>query len=219
MRKARSSRLPPTRDMDESVFARILAELVARVPGAYSAALVDRGGETVDYAGLADPFDMRIAAAHLRILLQRCEEVPFWGTPETITVRGAKKSTLLRALPDGYALVLMMRKRAGFARAERAFLVCERALAREASWPASEGARSWVAVDVDCDVRGRPVSVSDGKRSFAVEVLGMVIGMAPGERAFRVRTEEGNEITLVREPAWFWYADEPPAGATSVRPV
>jgi predicted regulator of Ras-like GTPase activity (Roadblock/LC7/MglB family) len=203
--------------MDESPFARILATLVSRVPGAYAAALVDREGETVDYTGHVEPFDVRVAAAHLRILLVQCEELAFWGTPTTLTVKGTKKSTLLRALPDGYALVVMMRKRAGFARSERAFNVCERALAREAEWPISDVARSWVAAEVECDVRGRPVRVIDDSRVYPVEVLGLVAGISHRERGFRVRTEDGNEITLVREPGWFWYADEPPAGAKSQR--
>lgn len=202
--------------MDESPFARILAALVSRVPGAYAAALVDHEGETVDYAGHVDPFDVRVAAAHLRILLVQCEELTFWGRPQTLTIRGAKKSSVLRALPDGYALVVMMRRRAGFARTDRAFSVCERALAREANWPISDLARGWVAADVVCDDRGRPISVIDDERTYPVEVLG-TFGGARQERGFRVRTEDGNEITLVREPGWCWYADEPPAGVKSQR--
>ena len=204
--------------MDESPFARILASLVARIPGAYAAALVDREGETVDYAGHVQPFDVRVAAAHLRILLVHCEELTFWGTPQTLIMKGTKKSTLMRALPEGYALVVMMRKRAGFARSERAFTVCERALAREADWPISEVARGWVAAEVDCDAKGRPLRVIDEDKAYPVEVLGTVMSISHrGERGFRVRTEDGNEITLVREPGWFWYADEPPAGAKSQR--
>ena len=202
--------------MDESPFARILAALVERVPGAYAAALVDREGETVDYSGHVDPFDVRVAAAHLRILLVQCEELTFWGTPTMLTVKGTKKSTVMRALPEGYALVVMMRRRAGFARTDRAFSVCERALAREANWPISDLARAWVAAEVRCDERGRPISVIDDNRAHPVEVLG-TIAAASRERGFRVRTEDGNEITLVREPGWFWYADEPPSGAKSQR--
>jgi hypothetical protein len=187
------------------------------VPGAYAAALVDREGETVDYAGLAEPFDVRVAAAHLRILMQQCEEISFWGTPSTLTVRGAKKTTALRALPDGYALVLLMRKRAGFTRSDRAFAVCERALALEANWPISDSVRAWVVAEVDCDERGRPIRVLDDARAYPVEVLGTVVGMSSRERGFRVRTADGNEITLVREPGAFWYADEPPGGAKTAR--
>lgn len=192
--------------MDESPFARILAELVIRLPGAYAAALVDREGETVDYSGHVDPFDVRVAAAHLRILLQRCEEITFWGTPTMLTVRGTQKTTVMRALPDGYALVVMMRKRAGFARCERAFQVCERALAHEANWPLPQNERGWVVADVRCDDRGRPVSLVGENKVHSVEVLG-TLASSTNERGFRVRMDDGNEITLVREPGWFWYSD------------
>ena len=49
----RRRRRPPrsSRDQHESAFASILRLLVARVPGARAAALVDCLGETVDYAG------------------------------------------------------------------------------------------------------------------------------------------------------------------------
>ena len=106
---------------------------------------------------------------------------------------------------------------AGFARTERAFAVCERALAREANWDISDDARAWVAAEVVCDVRGRPVSVLDDGKAHPVQVLGTVAATSWNERGFRVRTDDGNEITLVREPGWFWYANEPPAGAKSQR--
>ena len=57
------------------------------------------------------------------------------------------------------------------------------------------------------DARGRPVRVGEGRVS--VEVLGAVMGLGVRERGFRVRTHDGTELTLVREPRERWYADEP----------
>jgi hypothetical protein len=42
-----------------------------------------------------------------------------------------------------------------------------------------------------------------------VEVLGAVMGLSVRERGFRVRTAQGAELMLVREPNQRWYADEP----------
>jgi hypothetical protein len=213
--KHRPSRKPPGRDQDASAFSMILGQLVARVPGAYAAALVDNEGETVDYSGIVDPYLVKVAAAHLRILLKECSTVGFWGDPRSLLIRGKQRSAILQAMPDGYAVTLLLRRGAGFAPSTRAFAVCARALAREAQWPLPEEQRRWVAAHVECDERGRPLSVLDRDGPQPVEVLGTVMGLLPRERGFRVRTQAGNEITLVREPGWQWYADEPPSGPSS----
>jgi hypothetical protein len=215
--KHRPSRKPPARDQDASPFAVILGQLVARVPGAYAASLVDSEGECVDYAGVVDPYLVKVAAAHLRILLTECRNLDFWGDPRSIIIRGRLRSAILHAMPDGYAVTLLLRRGGGFVPSTRAFAVCARALAKEAQWPLPTEQKRWVAAHVDCDERGRPVSVLDHDGKHAVEVLGTVVGLSSRERGFRVRTQAGNEITLVREPGWQWYADDPPAGPTSSR--
>ncbi len=200
----RPSRTPPARDVDATPFTAILEGLLGRVPGAYGAALVDGEGETVDYAGIAAPFDVRIAAAHLQILLRQVEDYGALGVPRWIIVRGGKKTAIVHALPDGYALAVLLRRRAGFTASRRAFASCERALASEAGWPEPEG-RAWYAVDVEVDGRGRPRRVAP---DIDVEVLGSVVGLPVRERGFRVRTADGVELTLVREARSCWYADE-----------
>lgn len=209
----RPSRRPPVRDVDATPFTPILADLVARVPGAYGAALVDGEGETVDYAGLAAPFDMRIAAAHLQIMLRQLEEYAALGAPSWVVVRGAQKSVVVHALPDGYALTVVLRRRAGFTASRRAYAACKRALAREAGWP-EPGAPAWFPVDVDVDRRGRPVRIATDVR---LEVLGAIVGLPPRERGFRVRTARGLELTLVREAGAIWYADEDLASVAAER--
>ena len=58
------------RDQHESAFASILADLVERVPGARAAALRGpRRARPWTTAGQLDPFAMRLAAAHWRIVL------------------------------------------------------------------------------------------------------------------------------------------------------
>jgi len=196
--------------MEATSFAKILHELIARLPGAYACALVDLGGETVDYAGVVSPFDVKVAAAHMRIILNDVAEYGAIGKPRWIVLRGDRRSFVARQLPDGYALVVMLRRRAGFTASARAYAACERALAAEAGWTPPEHGSSWFAVEVEVDRRGRPIRVNAGPtaRAVPVEVFGAVMGLSRGERGFRARTATGGELTLVREPGNTWYADE-----------
>jgi hypothetical protein len=191
--------------MDATPFTVILSELLGRVPGAYAAALIDVLGETVDYTGLSDPYDMKIAAAYLRICLQQLQDYGALGQPRWITIRGAKKTAIARQLDDGYALVVLLRKRAGFTASRRAFAACARDLAREAGWPVVEEKPAWYPVEVESDRRGRPRRVGE----LPVEVLGAIVGLPPYEHGFRVRTSDGAELNLVREPRSCWYSDQP----------
>ncbi|MBL8613162.1 MAG: hypothetical protein JNL38_37830 [Myxococcales bacterium] len=203
------SRKPPARDMDASPFAIILADLVARLPGAYAAALVDWEGETVDYTGHVDPFDVKVAAAELGLVLVTLKGQATLGDPSWIVVRGRARSLLVHAMPEGYAITVLLRRRAGFTASRRAFAVTQQALAKEADWPLTEA--PWFPVEVRSE-RGRPVRVTHKGEAHGVDVLGTVMGLQPRERGFRVRTDTGNEITLVREAGDWWYADDPPAG-------
>lgn len=195
--------LAHARDMDASPFARILVQLLTRLPGAFAAALVDAEGETVDYAGECEPFEIKVAAAELRLLLQHA--TPAEGdAARSIAVRAARRSLLIRALPDGYALTVLFRRAAGFTRSTRAFVACEHDLATEANWTPPSSAR-WFAVDVQRDARGRPVSIG----SVSLEILGVIVGLGPFLRGYRVRTSTGAELMLVREPGNAWYTDHP----------
>lgn len=203
-RRRSPSRRPTVRDTDETAFGAILGELVARLPGAFACALVDLQGETVDYAGQGDAFDIKVAAAHLRILLCDLERYGAIGEPRWMVLRGARRSFITRRLPHGYALIVLLRRRAGFTVSARAFAACERALAVEAGWKIGD-VPSWFAVSVDVDRRGRPLRV--GTPSRPVEVFGAVMGLPARERGFRVRIANGSELMLIREGKRSWYAD------------
>ena len=184
--------------MDASPFASILSALIERVPGAYAASLVDVLGESVDYAGVVEPFDVKVAAAHFRLILQELERFGQLGTPTSLTVRGERRTIVAMQLPDGYALVVLLRRRAGFAASSRAYAVCIRALAAEAGWDLVKE-RAWHPVAVRINDRKRPVLVNDQP----VVVMGAIVG----ETGFRVRVGE-RELTLVRESGGNWYADD-----------
>jgi len=192
--------------MDATAFAKILTDLIGRLPGAFACALVDLGGETVDYAGIVDPFDVKVAAAHMRIVLNDLEEYGALGRPRSVVLRAARRTFIARRLPEGYALVVLLRRRAGFAASARAFAACERALSAEAEWKHVEEGTPWFPIDVAIDARGRPTRV--GSPPVAVEVFGSVMGLPRTERGFRVRTQGGSEMTVIREVGNCWYADE-----------
>lgn len=197
------------RDTDTTAFTSLLAELIARIPGARAAALVDADGESVDYAGDLDPFDVKVAAAHFRIVLGELDQVPLLRSAHTLVVRGRARSFIVQSLPDRYAVVIVLRRGAGFASGARAFTVFERALQAEAGIGQRRPAPSCTPVIVERGARGRPEAVlgADGL-SHRLEVLGSVMGLRPRERGYRVRLATGFETTLVREPGGSWYADD-----------
>ncbi len=199
------------RDQHETPFASILDDLVARVPGAVAAALVDAGGETVDYAGEIPPFDVKVAAAHWRIVLLDVERAGVLGTVRSLVVRAARRSFIACPLPDAYALIVVLRRRAGFTASSRALYACERALCREAGWEASGALHAgpeWCPVTVECDRRRRPTTVRGLAQVHRVDILGALVGLHAREVGFRVRLDTGAELTLVREAGGFWYSDE-----------
>jgi hypothetical protein len=221
---------PTPRDQEETAFAPILRDVLGRVPGARAAALVDFHGETVDYAGRAAPFDLRVAAAHWRIVLHDVAAQPGLARVRWLVVGAGRGSYLVYALPDDYALVVVLARTAGFVGWQRAAAVCAVALGAEAGWaPRRATTTEWHPVRVSADARLRPRFVRVGGRPRPVEILGMVVkrpdsgnggnrgnGDAAArprtgsrERGWRIRLQTGIEATLVREPGGAWYADEP----------
>lgn len=201
-----------TRDQAESAFATILGELVRRIPGAIAASLVDWDGECVDYAVARrvqiDPFDVKVAAAHWAIVIDEISQRKALGAVQTIVCRGDRRSFIIRELPERYALVILLKKRAGFVSVTRALDACERALAHEAAWTLPKGRGIWIPVEVETDDRSRPIWLTTGAISCAVEVLGALTRLRRRERGFRVRLASGGELNLVREVGNRWYADE-----------
>jgi hypothetical protein len=215
--KARQKRRPKKRvaraqrDQHESAFCTILSKLVTRIPGARGAALVDSEGETVDYAGRAKPFDVRVAAAHWRIVLDEAREMRGLRDVRSIAVRAARTSYLVQVLPEGYALVVVMMRSAGFSGWQRAVASCAHALGEEAGWKrdATEMPPKWFPVTVLRDERRRPAAVRADGRLHPLEILGTLqAGLSSRERAWRIRFESGLEATLVREPGGACYLDE-----------
>lgn len=199
--------------MDPSPFSTLLESLVARLDGAVAACIVDTEGESVDYAGPIDPFEVRVAAAHWQIIMRQLRMMRGFRTTSTVTVRAQRASFLLRMLADGYVLVVVLSRGAGFNISPRALSDFDQAVSKEAGWRVPKLREVWHGTEVLADRGGRPQCILHGLSSEPLEVLGRVrardLGLRPRERAYRVRMQSGAERTLVRETSGHWYVDEP----------
>lgn len=211
MRAPRSRPVAPPRDQATSTFTRILERLLAATPGARAAALVDFEGETVDYAGALDPFDVKVTAAHWLIVLAELAEAPHVGVIQEVKVRAKSHGYYVRRLEENYAVVIVLHPRAAFAVSERAVAEAITCLSREAGWSLPRDTSRWSFVEVETERRGRirrPVRLKVNGAWQPVDVMGAVVGLAPRERGFRVRLPSGHEMMLVRERLGRWFADE-----------
>jgi hypothetical protein len=207
----RSRQPAPPRDQATSTFTRILERLLAATPGARGVALVDFEGETVDYAGCVDPFELKVTAAHWQIALSELAEAPQVGPVRQVVVRARAHGYFIRRLEENYAVVLILHPRASFAVSDRAMAEAIAGLSREAGWTVPRDTSRWSWVEVETERRGRvrrPRRLKVGGTWQPVDVMGAVVGLAPRERGFRVRLPSGHEMMLVRERLGRWFADE-----------
>ena len=138
----RPSRRPPARDMDATSFAQILDRSHrCACPARTRARSSTSAARPSTTPASSNPFDVKVAAAHMRIVLNDLDEYGALGRPRWVVLRGEKRSFVARSLPEGYALVVMLRRRAGFTASARAYAACERELAAEAGLepPAAKG--------------------------------------------------------------------------------
>lgn len=205
-----------SRDQAPSGF-NIALERLCDATNALSAALVDSIGETVDYAGVIDPFDTKVAAAEWALILEALKSTDSfdWRWTTELSFRGRKRTFVVTTLGQGYALVVELRARRLNVSA-RALTEAVRVISEEAglelppNWaPPRE---SWTRVQVQSGKhQRRPLAILRAGQWCPVEVLGRLARnqLEPCETGYRVRTEDGAELTLVREPLGYWYTDDP----------
>lgn len=197
------------RDQEGSTFAALLADLVLSLPGARAAVLVDEGGEAVDYAGELDPFELKVIAAHLQIVISRIELREPWAPVRQLVLSTARRLFLVRAIESEYVLVVVLRTFAARIATSRAVDVAHGRIRAEAGWSSMEAFPSWYRVSVlgePAEPR-RPAQMRVEGEWEPLVILGTLVALAPGDRGFRVRLARGAEICLVRERFGAWYAD------------
>ncbi|MFO0755236.1 MAG: roadblock/LC7 domain-containing protein [Byssovorax sp.] len=208
--ESRKKKAPPPRDQAASTFTAILQRLLDATPAARGVALVDFEGETVDYAGKVDPFELKIAAATWLITLTEVREARRLGEIRQIVVRARRAAYLMRRIEESYAVVMVLHRRAAFVVSERALEEAQVKLSIEAGFLVPKYAIRWFSVEVKTEPRDRrrPAAVRVAGGFQPVEVMGAVMGLGPREKGFRVRLPSGAEMMLVRERLGQWFADE-----------
>lgn len=207
------------RDQSDSAFSAILGRLCDDC-GALAAALVDPEGETVDYAGLLDPYEIKVVAAEWRIVLAVVHEsrLPGFHNVKSITVRAKSRSYFIEAMPDGYAIALRLPRHC-FNVSRRALSQATRELAREAALtrPEARAEVHWARVRVRTPASSRllrrPDAIWLGDDWSPLTILGryQARDLSRSELGFLARLASGAEVFLVREPLGVWFIDNPAA--------
>ena len=201
------------RDELETAFTPILRRVWTEVPSVLSAAFVDHEGECIDYVSSLDPYEAKVSAAHTTMLFEqlrtRQHKLGF-AEPVTLMISATLRELWARRVTDEHLLVAIS---AHGAEAAGIGPVLERAAAefrREVGvelpvWEPSPPLEVVVRAAV-----GWPFApaafTAEGVRVVVSDVLGRWVEHpeAPGieERTcFRVRTDDGRELTLVHDPA------------------
>ena len=210
------------RDQSDSAFSAILGQLCDDC-GALAAALVDGEGETVDYAGLLSPYEIKVAAAEWRIVLAVVREsrLPGFHTVGALTVRAKGRTFVMEAMPDGYAIALCLPQRA-FSISRRAVGQAMRELAHEAGivLPEARSQVNWARVKVRTPAGSRlyrrPDAIWLQDAWSPITILGryQARDLSHSELGYLARLTSGAEVFLVREPLGIWFIDNPAALTT-----
>jgi hypothetical protein len=202
------------RDQATSAFSGILLRLCDSTD-ALAVALVDAEGETVDYGGFLSPYDTRVAAAELQIVIKLARQTEFSGGVERIMVRSARRTYSLIALSHGYVLVLVLARRR-FRLSPRAVAEAVREIELEAGLTFAGGGRDrfdrWSYVEVRT-VKGnvrRPEAIWLRGGWQTLVILGRFHSsdLERREVGYRARLPNGAEFALVREPLGKWFAED-----------
>jgi len=203
------------RDQSDSAFSAILARLCDD-SGALAAALVDGEGETVDYAGLLSPYEIKVAAAEWRIVLAVVREsrLPGFHTVGSLTVRAKGRSFVMEGMPDGYAIALCLPQHC-FNVSRRALDQAMRELAVEAgiTLPEARAQVNWARVKVRTPTASRlyrrPDAIWIQEAWSPITILGryQARDLSHSELGYLARLASGAEVFLVREPLGVWFID------------
>ena len=200
-----------TRDQIESAFTPILRRIWSSAPAVLAAVFVDMEGECIDYVSSIDPFDAKVSGAHAHVLMDALRAKRKLGLDEPITleITGSARELWARRVSEEYLLVVVLEPGADHLQVRSVLSVAGREFRAEvgAASPAWEPAAGVLEVIVRAAI-GWPYAPAafsqQGVRVVVSDVLGRWTepGGALGDElvCFRVRTEDGQELTLVHDP-------------------
>ncbi|MFI5306521.1 MAG: hypothetical protein ACHQ53_04160 [Polyangiales bacterium] len=201
------------RDLLETAFTPILRRIFGALQGALAAVFVDLEGECIDYVSSLDPFEAKVSAAHALVLMSALRAARGklgLHEPVVLTVTGSARELWARRVSEEYLLVAVLEPGADPLQVARVLAFAGREFRDDvgAAMPPWDPAPRSLEVIVRGAV-GWPYAPAafsqQGVRVFISDVLGRWTedGGAEGDElvCFRVRTEEGQELTLVHDPA------------------
>jgi predicted regulator of Ras-like GTPase activity (Roadblock/LC7/MglB family) len=97
------------RDQLETSFTSVLRRLLKVSPTILGVAFVDKHGECVDYCSRIDPFEVKVNAAHLAIVMdeiRRTLDKNTHGEPIKLMLNGTRRHLIARRINDEYTAVL-----------------------------------------------------------------------------------------------------------------
>lgn len=197
------------RDQTESAFTPILRRLLHRTTGVLAVCFVDDEGECVDYCAALPPYDVKVTGAHMWVVLvELSARMAKIGGGETwlLHVSGEERDLVARRVSEEYMLAVVTKPRALTQRLIGGIEQAVAELRREAgiAVPEWEPVIDAVRVEVRTAVGWSyaPSAFHDeGRRIEIADVLGRwTEGSGASARVcFRVRSEDGEELTLVHD--------------------
>lgn len=205
--------LPETaRDQLETTFTPMLRRAYDAIPTALAFALVDQEGECIDYVAGIDSYDAKVSAAHAFVMLhQVCSGASKLGLvePFSLEVTSDLRTLWARRMSDEYVAVAVVTPEVDRSKLEIALQELSREFRSETgieapSWDRTRGLEVLVRSAVGWAYA--PTAFSEGGIRVAVsDVIGR--WTEPSEApdgddvvCFRVRTQDGQELTLVHDP-------------------
>lgn len=200
------------RDTSPSEFALILRRVCEAVTSVEMAAFVDMEGECIDYYSSLDPYEAKVIAAQTVVLLAQVLELNRklqYGEAYVIEVSTGEKELLARRINDDYLLVVLAAPEEENTRIGRVLVHAAREFRTDAGVAAAVWEPSADILTVETrDAKGWKYAPAafreEGKRVVISDVLGRWIESrelrSRGKVCFRVRTEQGMELTLVHDP-------------------
>ena len=201
------------RDELETAFTPILRRVWTEVSSVLSAAFVDHEGECIDYVSSLDAFEAKVSAAHATMLFEQLrtrQQKLGLAEPVMLMIGATRRELWARRVTEEHLLVAISAQGAesgGIAPVlERAAAEFRREVGAELPpWEPSpplevvlRAAVGWPYAPASFTEAGMSVVVSDVLGRWTEHPEAPEI---EERTCFRVRTDDGRELTLVHDPA------------------